>query len=119
MSDPLTDLKAQCSQLLAERRSVQQQVLQLTAERDAAQARLSARLAAMENVPSKPMGQRPIYSSSSGPGFDYGSARAAWDAAVEAEMAKGLTRPQAVQRIAYNQPELREAMVAEANAERN
>lgn len=118
MSDSITALKAQCTQLLAERRSVQQQVLKLTAERDAAQARLSARMAAMEYVPAKPKGQRPIFSSS-GPGFDYGSARAAWDAAVEAEMAKGLSRPQAVQRIALEQPELREAMVAEANAERN
>jgi hypothetical protein len=53
-----------------------------------------------------------------GSGARLGAAQTEWDAAIAAKMRTGLPRNTAVRAVAKEQPQLREAMVAEANSRR-
>jgi signal peptide peptidase SppA len=82
------------------------------------QADADARVAAAEAKP-KPSGVDALGTAGKGDAnSESGSAREEFDAAVDAKVAAGMKRPQAVSYVANKRPELQRAVVAEANANR-
>jgi len=66
--------------------------------------------------PSRPGVEPAPTGYSSSPYDGSGDARSQWNAAIERHVAAGLTRAQAVSKVAHDQPELRERMLEEHNA---
>ncbi len=81
-------------------------------------AGLNTKIAALEEQVKAKGGFAPTIEAGGKPGSGEGSAASRWNAAVEAAVKGGMSRPEAVQHVAAKQPELREAYVEEANAAR-